>query len=330
MVKGTRLPYTACKRVRGALTWYYRRGSTWVKLPGDPGKDAEAAKLYWAARTGAHQRKTAMTFNALIESYRASPRWQRIAPKTRREYERMLAYISDKVGDHSALRIERRHVIKARDDNAHRPAAANKIVTMLSVLLEHAIDLGWRRDNPAKGVEHFKGGEGHKPWPTWAIANFRAVAAGPERTAFELCLGTGQRIGDVLAMRWDDIEGDEIFIKQSKTGTELWVPFTDDLRAYLEALPRGLRTTIVCNHLGEPYAYRNWHKLFDRSRTAAGAEAFMPHGLRYNAASELYEAGCTDAQVQAITGHKTRAMAAKYGKGARQKVLAREARDRLK
>jgi len=32
--------------------------------------------------------------------------------------------------------------------------------------------------------------------------------------------------------------------------------------------------------------------------------------------------------VQAITGHKTRAMAAKYGKGASQRRLAREARGR--
>ena len=131
-------------------------------------------------------------------------------------------------------------------------------------------------------------------------------------------------------MRWDDIEDEEIFVKQSKTGVELWIPFTDDLRAYLATLPRGLRTTIVCNRLGEPYNYRPWLKRFDRCRKAAGAEGFTPHGLRYNAASELYEAGCTDAQVQAITGHKTRAMAAKYGKGADQRRLAREARDRLK
>ena len=59
----------------------------------------------------------------------------------------------------------------------------------------------------------------------------------------------------------------------------------------------------------------------------AGAEAYSLHGLRYNAASELFEAGCSNARVQAITGHRTREMVAKYDKGASQRRLAREARN---
>jgi hypothetical protein len=44
---------------------------------------------------------------------------------------------------------------------------------MLSILLEHAIDLDWQRDNPAKGVEKPKTGEGHKPLPASAIGTYR-------------------------------------------------------------------------------------------------------------------------------------------------------------
>lgn len=329
MVKSTRLPYTAHKPHHGKPSWWYRRGSTWVKLPGDPGNDPEAAKAYWAARTGAHQRKTATTFDTLMESYRKSPRWQALAPRTRQDYERVMGYLTEKIGPKSVLQIERRHVIKAQQDNAERVRFANYIVQMLSILMEHAIDLGWRRDNPAKGVKLLKGGEGFKPWPEWALAAFRREAGGPVLTAFELALGTGQRIDDVLKMRWDQIEDDGICVKQGKTGEELWIPFTDALRAYLDALPKsGL--TIVCDKTGRPMNYNAVeHRLRD-PRERAGATAYSFHGLRYNAASELYEAGCSDAQVQAITGHRTRAMAAKYGKGARQKVLAREARERLK
>lgn len=40
----------------------------------------------------------------------------------------------------------------------------------------------------------------------------------------ELCVGTGQRIGDVLDMRWSDIQDDGMMVRQSKTGKELWLP----------------------------------------------------------------------------------------------------------
>jgi len=155
------------------------------------------------------------------------------------------------------LSIERRHVIKAQQDNAQRYRFANYIVQVLSILTEHAIDLGWRRDNPAKGIALLEGGEGYQPWPQWAIDNFTQEAehGSPERTTFELCLGTGQRVGDVLRMSWDDIEDDGINVTQGKTGEGLWVPFTDRLRAYLATLERGARTTIVCSARGEPMTY---------------------------------------------------------------------------
>lgn len=342
MVKSTRLRYTAYKRNArtGAMEWWYRHGRIWSLLPGDPGKDPEAAKAYWAALTGAHQRKMATTFNTLMESYRASPRWQALAPRTRKDYGRVMDYIAEKIGTKSVLQIERKHVIKAQQENGERPRFANYIVQVLSILMEHAIDLGWRRDNPAHKVKLLRTGEGYRPWPRWAIEGFRREASGPLLTAFELCLGTGQRIGDVLKMRWDQIEGDGIKVVQSKTGKvqtaggvveeiPLWIPFTEHLRDYLAALPRtGL--TIVCNEIGRPMSYRALEHRLRAPREAAGAKAYSFHGLRYNAASELYEAGCSDAQVQAITGHRSVVQARKYGKGARQRVLAREARDRLK
>jgi len=40
------------------------------------------------------------------------------------------------------------------------------------------------------------------------------------------------------------------------------------------------------------------------------------------------EAGCSNAQIKAITNHETDAMVAHYASGARQKILAREARNK--
>ena len=52
---------------------------------------------------------------------------------------------------------------------------------------------------------------------------------------------------------------------------------------------------------------------------------FTIHGLRHSTAAELAEAGCTDAQIAAVTGHKSLRMVAKYRQQAAQKRLAKEA-----
>jgi len=60
-------------------------------------------------------------------------------------------------------------------------------------------------------------------------------------------------------------------------------------------------------------------------KKAIGLEEYSLHGLRYSAAGELAEAGCTDHQIAAITDHKSLSMIQKYSRGASQKVLAKQA-----
>ena len=60
-------------------------------------------------------------------------------------------------------------------------------------------------------------------------------------------------------------------------------------------------------------------------RKKIGAEAYDQHALRYTAAAELAAAGCSDELIEAVTGHKSRAMVARYAGAARQKVRAIEA-----
>ncbi len=54
----------------------------------------------------------------------------------------------------------------------------------------------------------------------------------------ELCVGTGQRIGDVLEMRWSDIQDRGFVVRRNKTGKELWVPILPELQAALDAASR--------------------------------------------------------------------------------------------
>ena len=226
-----------------------------------------------------------------------------------------------------ASRYPRPEVIRMRDENVHRPRRANYCVQVMSILMEHAIDLGWRNDNPAKSVKKLKGQGGYRPWRMDEIEAYRASADQLGLLIFELHMGTGQRPGDVTAMRWSDYDGHEICVIQSKTGAELWIPPTERLRQVLnEAKAEAIGLTILANQRGEPLTYHQMARSFRRNRSAAGIEGVSLHGLRKNATIALAEAGCSNAEIKAITGHTTDAMVELYSKGARQKTMARNAR----
>lgn len=62
--------------------------------------------------------------------------------------------------------------------------------------------------------------------------------------------------------------------------------------------------------------------------TGTGGKGYVMHGWRYTAAHQLILAGCTDAEVAAITGHKSLEMVAKYSRKASQRGLAVRAQEK--
>ena len=155
--------------------------------------------------------------------------------------------------------LQRKDVIRLRDQNAEKPYFANYAIKVIRILMEHCIDLGWRSDNPAKGVSLLKvQTDPRLPWPPSLITAFRKAAplGTRERLLMELCLGTGQRIGDVLKMRWSDIEDGGISVKQSKTGKHLWVPIVPALQEALDAATRQAIYILTNHHATNCWSYR--------------------------------------------------------------------------
>lgn len=309
---------------KGVL-YFQRRGQKTTRMQHKPGTK-EFALEYAALLNGAQPvSPTGKTFSALIASYIRSQRYRKLAPRTGRDYDKVLVWAKAKLGPLPVANMQRKDVIRARDANAETVRFANYIVQVLRILMEHAIDMGWRQDNPAKGVSLLKADTApREAWPSDKIAAFRSAADGRALLIFELCLGTGQRIGDVLKMRWSDIDGDGIKVTQGKTGAVLWVPFTPQLREVLASTQK-LGVTICAWGRGKPTSYRGAADMVMTVRRQIGAEAYDLHGLRYSAAAELAALGCSDELIMAVTGHATSAMVKKYAGPARQVARAKEA-----
>lgn len=313
--------------LRKGKPYFERRGYKSQRIQSEPGTPAFALE-YARILAGTPEAPKGRTFRALVAAYKRSDRFRRLAPRSREDYDKVLAWIEEKMGALPVDGLRRHDVIAAQTAKAEKVRFANYIVQVLRVLMEHAIDLGWRADNPAKGVRLLKSDrEERRPWPDALVAAYRSSASERALLIFELCVGTGQRIGDVLRMRWGDIDGDGIRVKQGKTGRELWVPFTPHLRAVLAATPkRGL--TIVGQLDGQPLSYRSAADMVMAVRKAIGAEAYDIHSLRYTTAAELAALGCSDELIASVTGHGTLAMVAKYAGAARQRSRAKDAQGR--
>lgn len=276
---------------------------------------------------------------AVLRHYRASRAFTKLADRTQSDYEKHLAYFAEKLGHIRPTDIQKHHVNGWLEKWGEKetPHRANYRLRVLSVVMEHARDMGLmlnHHQNPCKGVKALKyEGKDRKEWPETLVQKFRKCYdyGTRERLCFELLVGTGQRIGDVLKMQWGHIENDAIRVKQGKTGKVLHIPLTAHLTAALEATERRslfiLAKDMTKTQRPGKWAYRGAAQAMLRAREAVGAQDYDLHGLRYTAAVELLLAGCSDDLISAVTG-QTPAMVQHYTRHVRQRVRAREAQER--
>lgn len=308
---------------------YFTRGNISARMNSEPGT-AEFAVEY-AKHMQGRVVPTTRTIAKLAEHYRRSDKWAELAFNTRKSYERHLAYLVEAAGKTDPASLRPVHVNQMRDSLRDKPTDANRKLGTLSALLQYGISIGWLDRNPAHGVARLNpAGRVRGPWPGEMIEAFRATATGRTLLLFELLIGTGQRIGDVLALRWSDLDGDGFSIRQGKTKAEIYVPLTARLRDVLAAeAKRSL--FIVCQDNGLRVSYQLAWKDMMAVRVLIGAVDYDIHALRHSAASEIATLpGMTADHVRAITGHSSSAMVKLYAGKAMQKARATEAQKERK
>ncbi len=319
------LPAYCYRRGRSRHVYFCRFGKN-HRIHSEPGT-AEFAAEYALLMRGRQEIKK-KNIKALIAKYIESDRWAGHAVNTRKTYLHHFKYFEEKMGhiDPSTLRTV--HVYEMQHGLKDTPTDANGKVRVLATLLGYGIRIGWLDRNVAQGVTQLKGlRPPREPWPQEKIEAFRAAADPQTLLVFELLLGTGQRIADVLKMRWDDFDGAGIDVKQNKTGAQLYVPLTKSLAAILKKTPR-LGATIVAQENGRSVSYSlAWKWMMNTRRLeSVQATSWDIHGLRHSAASEIASLpGMTAEHVMAITGHKSSGMVLLYSGAAAQKARAQEA-----
>ena len=307
------VPHIKRVRAKGRTYWYHR--VTGERLPDDA--QARIARTITINKGLTFTRKEPPneSFEAVAREYLASPEFNELGQRSKELYRHYLDTLRRIIGPYPVASIERRHILRLRDQMASTPTAANMTVKVARILLAFAVDRDLRKDNPAQRIKALKVGRGHRTWSQGDIDRFLTVAPADMSLALKLGVYTGQRLGDVLKMTWADYDGSAIRVVQNKTGERLWIPAVRELRAALGAWPR---QGLLILGLKRPTFRDHWRKVI----LAAGLDGLVYHGLRYTAAAKLAEAGCDVRQIAAITGHRSLAMLQKYTRGADQKRLA--------
>ena len=116
----------------------------------------------------------------------------------------------------------------------------------------------------------------------------------------------------------------KIAVRQEKTGASLLIPIAPELAEALALVPR-TNMTFLLTERGAPFTaagFGNWIR--DRC-DEAGLPQCSAHGLRKLAATRLANAGCSEREIMAITGHKSVSEVSRYVKAADQDRLAGQA-----
>lgn len=305
--------------------YYRRKGYKSVPLPGVPGS-SEFAKAYEAAsaqlRPQVGLQASDRSIGALIARYYASAEFRSLRPSSQRPYRNQLEKFRELHGSRSAISVQPIHLNAIFERMSDTPHAAANLRKRLRRVFAHAVRIGWRNDNPVKNTDIGRlVSKGIAVWNDAHIAQFEAYwpSGTPERRAFALLLHTGQRRSDVVKMGWQHVEGNLIRVEQTKTGHQLKIPISDDLRRELNGADGLLFLTTSA---GKPYTVDGFGNWFRQAVRKAGLPGLSPHGLRKAAGRRLAEAGCTPNEIAAILGHKTLNEVARYTRSADQELLA--------
>lgn len=330
------IPYVHSYRDRyGKWRHYYRRRGINISLPGDPGSLEFTTAL--AEAMSRAQMKPSIgkapprgSLKATCEAYYASAEFSNLAQTTQREMRYALEAIcrepnkdGSERGSNPVALLERKHILTWRDKMKDKPGAANKMVRAIRVLLSFAVDRGTIDENPALGIKMLKTGW-YRDWTDAELEQFEArwPLGTLERTGFALALYTAQRRADVAKMKWTDIAGNKILVKQQKTGTVISLPIHPALAEAISAAPRRAETILTGAGGGPLNPIYFGHIMASAIAGAGLPDECVLHGLRKTAARIVAETG---GKVGALTGHLSGQMEREYSRRADQSENAEAA-----
>ena len=127
-------------------------------------------------------------------------------------------------------------------------------------------------------------------------------------------LNTGMRKGEILSLKWDnvDLKHGFILLDITKNGDRREVPINDTLRNNLQGISRRLDVPHVFHDYVTGKPYKDVKRSFTSACKRAGIRDFKFHDMRHTFASHLVMAGVDITTVKELLGHQELKMTLRY------------------
>ena len=134
-------------------------------------------------------------------------------------------------------------------------------------------------------------------------------------TIVVLALSTGMRRGEIINLKWDDINTKDrsLILHETKNGERRRIPLTSHALECIKEMDkvRRIDTPLLFpsdRKKVQSYFWKHWLKALKE----AGIEDFRFHDLRHTTASYLAMNGASIAEIAEVLGHKTLQMVKRY------------------
>lgn len=233
--------------------------------------------------------------------------------------------LDEVLGPYSLAAINQKLVAQYRDDriagsDSRKPvgeSTTRKEIYLLSKLLRFAeaeCGIALPRGNPVDKIRKPSDGKSRNRRLTAAEWATLAVECQKSRNpylwpAVQVSLETAMRQGELLGLRWEDIDRvkKSAYLHETKNGEFRAAPLTSKALSVLDALPRSIDGVVL------PVERMTLYHAFMYACKRAKIKNFTWHDLRHEAMSRLAESGqFSMLEMSEISGHKTLQMLKRY------------------
>ncbi len=274
-------------------TYYYAwRGKGAPRMVSKPGTKAFTQEYVRLTRDR-EKASTDGTIGSLIDEFRKTAGYEKLAASTRRDYERQLATIRVKFENFPIKAIEargsRRIFINWRDTMKEAPRSADMHIALLSRLFSWAKGNEVILRNPLEEVERLHSGTRRDIiWSDEQLTKLLTEGADHLRQVALIALWTMQRQADILTMPTLAFDGQRVSIKQGKTGARVRVVAAPDILPVLRKAKEGSRQRVLVNSFGQNWTSSGFRASWRKEMKRLDIKGVTFHDLRGTAITYAY------------------------------------------
>lgn len=254
--------------------YYFVKGGKWTRI----GKTLKEALNRYAGLYEAQEGTVPALIAKALPSILA-----KVKPSTAKQYQIAARRLAKKFAEFAPEEVTNGDVKKMMQEMGATPNMANRCLSLLRNVFDYALNI-YVTTNPCIGIKR------HTEAKRDRLVTYEELAAiyqqaGPRlRVIIDLLLRTGQRIGDVLAIRRADLLPGGIQFRQQKTGAKVVVAWNSELRetvARAKGLHQNIKAlTLLHNRRGKTPDYRTVRQQWDLACERAKVTDAHLHDLR--------------------------------------------------